>query len=63
MSLFKYSAPSTFYPLAGKLVPWFGTLAFVAAKKLPLSYMPVYWGSQFLGGLIAVALLAAIQKI
>ena len=31
MSLFKYSAPSTFYPLAGKLVPWFGTLAFVLA--------------------------------
>jgi heme exporter protein C len=29
MSLFKYSAPSTFYPLAGKLVPWFGTLAFL----------------------------------
>ncbi len=31
MNLFKYSAPSSFYPLAGKLVPWFGTLAFVAA--------------------------------
>ncbi len=31
MSLFKYSAPSTFYPLAGRLVPWFGTLAFVLA--------------------------------
>lgn len=29
MSLFKYSAPSSFYPLAGKLVPWFGTLAFL----------------------------------
>ena len=39
------------------------TLAFVAAKKFPLSYMPVYWGSQFLGGLLAVGLLAVIQKI
>ncbi len=29
MSLFKYAAPSSFYPLAGKLVPWFGTLAFL----------------------------------
>lgn len=29
MSLFKYSAPSSFYPLAGRLVPWFGTLAFL----------------------------------
>ena len=26
---FKYSAPSTFYGLAGKLVPWFALLAFV----------------------------------
>ncbi|MCE2724263.1 MAG: heme ABC transporter permease CcmC [Burkholderiales bacterium] len=31
MSLFKYSAPSSFYPLAGKLVPWFGALAFLLA--------------------------------
>ena len=31
MSLFKYSAPSSFYPIAGKLVPWFSTLAFIAA--------------------------------
>lgn len=31
MSLFKYSAPSSFYPLAGRLVPWFGTLAFLLA--------------------------------
>jgi heme exporter protein C len=29
MALFKYSAPSAFYPLAGKLVPWFGAAAFV----------------------------------
>ncbi|MBC7623470.1 MAG: cytochrome c biogenesis protein CcsA [Aeromicrobium sp.] len=31
MSLFKYSAPSSFYPVAGKLVPWFGVLAFLLA--------------------------------
>ena len=31
MSLFKYSAPSSFYPLAGKLVPWSGALAFLLA--------------------------------
>jgi len=29
MALFRYSSPSTFYPLAGKLVPWFGVLAFL----------------------------------
>ncbi len=29
MNLFKYSAPASFYPLAGKMVPWFGTLAFL----------------------------------
>ncbi len=27
MNLFKYSSPTTFYPLAGKLVPWFGLAA------------------------------------
>ena len=27
MSLFKYSSPTVFYPLAGKLVPWFAVLA------------------------------------
>ena len=27
MSLFKYSSPATFYPLAGKLWPWFACLA------------------------------------
>ncbi|NOY15707.1 MAG: heme ABC transporter permease [Gammaproteobacteria bacterium] len=26
---FKYSSPTTFYPLAGKLVPWFSTLAVI----------------------------------
>src|SRR3954471_24501219 len=27
MSWFKYSSPQSFYPLAGKMVPWFATLA------------------------------------
>ena len=30
MNWFKYSSPQTFFPLAGKLVPWFGALALVA---------------------------------
>jgi heme exporter protein C len=30
MALFKYSAPSSFYPVAGQMVPWFGALAFFA---------------------------------
>ena len=29
MSLFKYASPIAFYPLAGKLVPWFAALAAV----------------------------------
>ena len=39
------------------------TLAFVAAKKLPLSLVPLYWGSQFAGGLIAVGFLGVLQRI
>ena len=31
MSLFKYSSPAAFYPLAGKLVPWFAALAAIFA--------------------------------
>ena len=31
MNLFRYSSPATFYPLAGKLVPWFGWSALVLA--------------------------------
>lgn len=27
MNLYKYSSPATFYPLAGKLAPWFGLAA------------------------------------
>jgi heme exporter protein C len=29
MNLYHYSSPATFYPLAGKLVPWFGWSAFI----------------------------------
>ncbi|MGB9130139.1 MAG: heme ABC transporter permease [Thiobacillus sp.] len=31
MNLYHYASPSTFYPLAGKLVPWFAALAFILA--------------------------------
>ena len=31
MSLFKYSSPTAFYPLAGKLIPWFAALAAIFA--------------------------------
>ena len=39
------------------------TLAFVVAKRLPLNQITIYWASQFLGGLAAVSLLGALQKI
>jgi len=29
LNLYHYASPSTFYPLAGKLVPWFAALAFI----------------------------------
>ena len=29
MNLYHYASPSTFYPLAGKLIPWFAALAFI----------------------------------
>jgi len=29
LNLYYYASPSTFYPLAGKLVPWFAVLAFI----------------------------------
>jgi len=29
--LYHYASPSTFYPLAGKLIPWFSALAFLLA--------------------------------
>ena len=27
MSIFRYASPATFYPLAGRMIPWFGALA------------------------------------
>ncbi len=27
MNWYKYAAPANFYPLAGKLIPWFAVLA------------------------------------
>ncbi|ODU01907.1 heme ABC transporter permease [Thiobacillus sp. 65-1402] len=31
MNLYHYASPSTFYPWAGKLIPWFAALAFILA--------------------------------
>ena len=31
MNIFKYSSPATFYPLAGKMIPWFAALATIFA--------------------------------
>ena len=31
LNLYHYASPSTFYPLAGKLTPWFAALAFILA--------------------------------
>jgi heme exporter protein C len=31
MNFYRYSSPSTFYPLAGKLIPWFGWSALLLA--------------------------------
>ena len=39
------------------------TLAFAAVKRIAMSLVPFYWGSQFMGGLIAIGLLAVLQKI
>lgn len=39
MNLYYYASPSTFYPLAGKLVPWFAGLALIlTAAGLYLSF-------------------------
>lgn len=39
MNLYYYASPATFYPLAGKLVPWFTALAFIlAAVGLYISF-------------------------
>ena len=39
------------------------TLAFAAAKRLPLAQVWVYWGSQFIGGLAAICLLEVLKRI
>lgn len=39
------------------------TLVFAASKRLPLAQVPVYWTSQYVGGLAALLLLEAIKKI
>ena len=39
------------------------TLAFVAAGRLPASQIFLYWGSQFCGGFMAIALLDVLKKI
>ena len=39
MNLYYYASPSTFYPLAGKLIPWFAALALIlTAAGLYLSF-------------------------
>ena len=39
MNLYYYASPASFYPLAGKLVPWFAALAFIlAAVGLYISF-------------------------
>jgi len=41
LNWFKYSSPQTFFPLAGKLVPWFGALALAAcAAGLYIRFFP-----------------------
>ena len=39
------------------------TLAFVVAKRLSLAQAPIYWMSQFAGGLIAIGFLEVLKKI
>ena len=39
------------------------TLAFAAAKRIPAWDIPVYWGSQLCGGLMAIGLLEVLKKI
>ena len=38
------------------------TLAFAVTKRIPASSVFIYWGSQFLGGLGAVGLLALLKR-
>lgn len=39
------------------------TLAMTVAKRSPLALLPLYWGSQILGGLVAIAASEAIKKL
>ena len=39
------------------------TLVFAAAKRLPAAHIPIYWASQFMGGLTAFGLLEILKKI
>jgi aquaporin Z len=39
------------------------TLALTIAKRSPVALLPLYWGSQLFGGLIAMAALEGIKKL
>ena len=39
------------------------TLALTVAKRSPVTLLPLYWGSQLLGGIIAIAASEAIKKL
>lgn len=38
------------------------TLAFTIAKRIPAAHLPVYWLSQFAGGILAVTLLRGLHR-
>lgn len=38
MSIFRYAAPASFYPLAGRMIPWFAAIAAVSIL------VGLYWG-------------------
>ena len=38
LNWFKFSSPATFYPLAGKMIPWFAGLTVI------LTLLGLYWG-------------------
>ncbi len=39
------------------------TLALTIAKRSPIVLLPLYWGSQLLGGLVAIGALEGIKKL
>ena len=39
------------------------TLALTLAKRSPVSLLPLYWGSQLLGGLAAIVVTEVIKKL